>query len=378
MRPNSHADRSIFLFHDESEIQMACECRTGNRTLVLFSEHALESLNELFDFSLGSAWQADRQRGVISVLIGPDGPWPDVMQVINFLRTVLDDNSLETIQSGWRSGCCSDPQDVAQLDDIKPLMARATTEKVPLLEILQARRIETWFQPILSMPSMDLWGHECLMRGRDAEGTLHQPGTLLQWASQERLVFMLDRICREIHIANAAAADLPAHSKILINFLPTAIYDPAFCLRTTEAAVKKAGLDRSRIIFEAVESEQVTDSARLVKILEYYRASGYGVALDDVGAGYAGLTMLAELNPDLIKIDREIVRNAPTSRMHHSVCKALVSLAKDLDKLVLAEGIESQQEVDCMAAMGVDLVQGFLFGKPAITPQTYFGLRHAA
>lgn len=356
---------------------MACECLSGNRVLVLSTSEYSSGFQQLFDFSLGKAWQVDHERGMIHVLIGPGGPWSDVQQVVNFLRTILDDQQLASVRSGWLSGCCSSPRAMDDLDDVKRLVDRADDGASPLLEILQNRRVETWFQPVFTR-ELSLWGYECLMRCRDAHGELHMPGTVLKWANAERLTFMLDRVCRETHIANAASAGLPAHTRILINFLPTAIYDPAFCLRTTESAVKKTGIDRCRIIFEAVESEKVGDTHRLVRILDYYRKAGYGVALDDVGAGYAGLTMLAELNPDLIKIDRELVRHAHASKTHLSICKALVTLARDFGKLVLAEGVETQQEADCLLDLGVDLLQGFHYGKPAPLPVTSPAIASAA
>lgn len=345
---------------------MACECRTGNRTLVLYVDDPTPGVDALYEFSLGDAWKVDNHTKRIAVHIGPDSPWTDVRQVINFLRTVLPEQSLGALQSGWKRGCCSDP--TGNIEDVKPLLQRCATQHVPLLEMLQNKRIETWFQPVLDQSTMSIWGYECLMRGRGPDGELYSPATLLKWADEEHLVFMLDRVCREIHIANAAAANLPEHARILINFLPTAVYDPAFCLRTTEAAVKRVGLDPSRIIFESVETERVDDTDNLVRILEHYRSNGYGVALDDVGAGYSGLAMLADLNPDLIKIDRAIVRSAPGSLRHHAVCKALITLAKDLGKLVLAEGIETASEAQCMAELGADLVQGYRFGKPSPVP----------
>ena len=178
---------------------------------------------------------------------------------------------------------------------------------------------------------------------------------------------MLDRICRETHIANAAKA-LPDDVSVLINFLPTAIYDPGFCLRTTRAAAKRAGLDPARVIFEVVETENVSDLEHLRGILDHYRQGGFRTALDDVGAGYAGLTMLAELSPNLIKIDRELIRQAPGSKMHRIICYALSEIARQSGALCLAEGIETEQEYQTILGIGVDLVQGYYFAKPALEP----------
>jgi EAL domain-containing protein (putative c-di-GMP-specific phosphodiesterase class I) len=240
----------------------------------------------------------------------------------------------------------------------------------PLMSMLRERRIETWFQPIFTAQTLDLWGYECLMRGRDLEGKLVSPGAIIGWAKQEQLVFMLDRVCRETHLLTAGRMNLPTHAKLLINFMPTSIYQPEYCLQTTMAAAKKGNLDPSRIIFEVVESEEVADHSHLTKILDYYRANGYGVALDDLGSGYAGLSLLADLNPDLIKIDRELISKSTTSKIHRSICESLVRIGKETGKLVLAEGVEKVEEMELMRAAGVDLFQGFLFGKPNAVPAT--------
>ena len=236
--------------------------------------------------------------------------------------------------------------------------------------MLQNRRIDTWFQPVFKGPDLDLWGYECLMRGRDEQNNLVMPGQILQWAEQERLIFMLDRVCREIHITNAGRIAANTNTRVLVNFLPTAIYEPAFCLRTTMNAARKSGLTPAQVIFEVVESEEINDREHLASVLGYYRQAGFGVALDDVGTGYSGLMMLADLNPDLVKIDRALVSRATDSKMHRGICRALCALAQESGKLALAEGVETIEQWQTLADMGADLFQGFLFGKPAADPAT--------
>jgi EAL domain-containing protein (putative c-di-GMP-specific phosphodiesterase class I) len=234
--------------------------------------------------------------------------------------------------------------------------------------ILREHRLETWYQPIVSAADGALWGYECLMRGRDADGSLIFPDRLIAWSRQEDLTFLLDRVCRETHLRNAAAHLAGGDLQILINFMPTAIYDPQFCLATTVAAAKAGGLDPGRIIFEVVETEHVADLGHLKTILDYYRRSGFRAALDDLGSGYSGLAMLGDLDPDLIKIDRHLIARAVGSPMHRSICAALAQLGRDHGKLVLAEGIETVEERDLLGGLGVDLFQGYLFGRPAPAP----------
>lgn len=375
---------------------MNCECQSGQRILRVRADVALDQYPEFAELASPTRWRIapDAAEGLacIEVFVGGQANWDTIAEVVNFLRTVLTEprmsglwgawlpaaQGLEQTQSpasagcagsGCGGGCGSAGGGPARTIEERPLLEMSPLDATPLVQILRERKIESWYQPVFRAGSHELWGYECLMRARQDDGTMIFPGTLLDWARQERLIFMLDRICRETHIANAAQA-LPEDVSVLINFLPTAIYDPGFCLRTTRAAAKRAGLDPARVIFEVVETEQVSDLEHLRGILDHYREGGFRTALDDVGAGYAGLTMLAELSPNLIKIDRELVRQAANSKMHRIICSALSEIARQSGALCLAEGIETEQEYQTILNIGVDLVQGYYFAKPALEPAT--------
>jgi EAL domain-containing protein (putative c-di-GMP-specific phosphodiesterase class I) len=161
---------------------------------------------------------------------------------------------------------------------------------------------------------------------------------------------------------------VPEQCQFLINFLPTAIYRPDFCLATTVRAARESGIAPERITFEVVESERVVDHDHLRGILAHYRAKGFGVALDDVGSGFSGLSLLADLSPDLIKIDRGLVTKAVESPAHRGICASLVGLGRSNNHLVLAEGVETEAEWAVMEELGVDLLQGYLFGRPSPVP----------
>jgi EAL domain-containing protein (putative c-di-GMP-specific phosphodiesterase class I) len=181
---------------------------------------------------------------------------------------------------------------------------------------------------------------------------------------------MLDRVCRETHLRNAGKAVIPDHAKLLINFMPTAIYKPEYCLQTTMAAAREARIAPDRVVFEVVEQYEVKNPHHLRSILQFYQKHGFRTALDDLGSGYAGLNLLADLNPDLLKIDRELISKAVSSTMHRAVCEALVRMGTQTGKIVLAEGIETVDELRMMIAMGCDLLQGYYLGKPAALPAT--------
>ncbi len=246
---------------------------------------------------------------------------------MNFLRDLLDTPRLEQIRAAWLPPHTEPSQHVRSLIHARPLLELIECADSPLLHILREKRLETWFQPIFRGDAREVWGYECLMRSRDEQGKLISPTQLLKWAQQQHLISMLDRVARETHLVNAGRAGLPEQSHVLINFMPSAVYQPEYCLQSTLATAARYHIAPERIIFEVVESESINDREHLTTILGYYRKRGFGVALDDVGNGHSGLIMLADLDPDLIKIDRYLVQRAALSARTVAFARPSFSLA---------------------------------------------------
>jgi len=241
-----------------------------------------------------------------------------------------------------------------------------------LLEVLDRKSFLSWFQPILSAVDGTLVGYEALLRAEREDGTLMFPGEIFEKASISELLFQVDRLARVTALRGAAQHGV--EGLLFINFVPTAIYDPTHCLRTTVRWARKLDFDPKQIVFEVIETEKVRDVKHLKKVLDFYREVGYRVALDDVGSGYASLNLLAMLKPDIIKVDMEIMRNIHLDRNRQAIFKALVGIARDLGIQILAEGIEIQDELAYAVENGVDLVQGYLFARPApdiIVPEVH-------
>jgi EAL domain-containing protein (putative c-di-GMP-specific phosphodiesterase class I) len=323
---------------------------------------------ELLGLGEGLGWRAHPEFGAVRAELGPGQRFASVADVVNFLRGVLDPGRLAALRAGWAARRQPLETQLAGLLHAEPLLALAPADSSPLLGMLQERRLETWFQPVVEAAGGAIWGFECLVRGRTAAGELVPPGQMIAWSRQENLTFMLDRVCRETHLRNAAKLLAGRDVHLLINFLPTAVYDPEFCLASTVAVARAGGIAPERIIFEVVETEKVADTDRLRAILDFYRRGGFRVALDDLGSGYSGLSLMADLNPDLIKIDRHLIARSVGSPIHRSICESLVRLGKDNGKLVLAEGVETIEEKRLLDGMGVDLFQGYLFGRPDPVP----------
>lgn len=334
-----------------------CKCARGERPLIL-KWPAGETIPQLLDAAADRlGWHVDKQDALIELSIGGNSRFKTLAELAVYMREIVPDHFSE-LSFNWGDASDSSEALSRQL---------AAVQDNPLYDILERRRLETWFQPVFT-GELELWGYECLVRGRDAEGDLVTPDRLIQWAREDDLLFYFDRVCRETHVRNAARAEVPSTARFLLNFLPTTIYEPAVCLRTTFKAIKDVGLDHERIVFEVVETERVEDAVKLRKILDFYRAAGFRVALDDLGTGHSGLLLLAELEPDLIKLDRELVGRADSTRIHRSICQSIIDLGKDEGKLVLAEGVETSAQFEALREMGADLFQGFYLGRPAPEP----------
>lgn len=232
-----------------------------------------------------------------------------------------------------------------------------------LIGLLAEQRAVTYFQPIYTADGR-LFAHECLLRGLERDGrTLISPAVLYGAAAAGDLLFHLDRFARLLAIRSGAGL-----GRLFINFTPTAIYNPAFCLRSTVEAVHAAGIPPADVVFEVVESHRVQDVGHLVRILETYRAAGFAVALDDFGEGYSSLNLLDRVRPDYLKLDMQLVRGVDANPYRATILRRIVAMARDLGIRTLAEGIETEAELAAVRDAGVDFVQGFLLGRPAARP----------
>ncbi len=213
------------------------------------------------------------------------------------------------------------------------------------------------FQPIVDIGARTIFAHEALVRGPEGEGAL----TVLSKVNEENR-YRFDQACRSKAIKTAA--HLHMKSMLSINFMPNAIYKPELCIRATLAAAKTHGFPIDQIIFETVEGEHINDGKWLAEILREYKRIGFLTAIDDFGAGYAGLNLLAQFQPDIVKLDMELVRNIDTSRSRQAIAKGVVRICEELGIRIIAEGIETVGEWRFFQDLGVRLMQGYLFSKP--------------
>ena len=214
------------------------------------------------------------------------------------------------------------------------------------------------YQPIVDVRSRTIYAHEALVRGPHGESAA---SVLAQVNDSNRYRF--DQSCRVKAIKGASALGMTEN--LSINFLPNAIYKPELCIRTTLAAANANGFPLERIIFEVTEGERVEDGPWFAEILREYKRCGFKTAIDDFGAGYAGLSLLADFQPDLIKLDMGLIRNLDTDCNRRTIVGNLVRMCEDMHIQVIAEGVETTGERDALRDAGIHLMQGYLFARPA-------------
>lgn len=214
------------------------------------------------------------------------------------------------------------------------------------------------FQPIVNVTTGEIFAHEALVRGVNGEGA----GSVFAHVNDGNR-YRFDQACRVKAIR--LAAELGMNTLLSINFLPNAVYRPELCIRTTLNAAQTYGFPIERIIFEVTEGEHIEDHPHLRNILDHYQKQGFHTAIDDFGAGYAGLGLLAEFQSDLIKLDMALIRGIDQDRCRIAISRGILQMAREMDITVIAEGVETAGEYITLRDLGVELFQGYYFARPA-------------
>jgi EAL domain-containing protein (putative c-di-GMP-specific phosphodiesterase class I) len=217
------------------------------------------------------------------------------------------------------------------------------------------------FQPIVELSTSRIWGYEALVRGIGGEGA----GQVLGQVNETNR-YAFDQACRVKAIELAGSGIGGGDARLSINFMPNAVYEPKACIRATLDAAGRHQFDPNRLMFEFTENERMADAGHVAHIVSEYRRMGFTTALDDFGAGYAGLSLLAKFQTDLIKIDMELLRGLDASAAKRAIIRGIVGIAHELGIIVLAEGVETRAELDVLRSFGIDLFQGYYFARPTV------------
>jgi len=234
-------------------------------------------------------------------------------------------------------------------------------DRQELLETILDRRIYSVYEPIVEVESRTVFGYEALARGPEGS-RFHAPVALFTAAEDHDLVFELDCVCRRSGLEGAV--DFPQGTKLFLNIRPTTIHDPSFREDRLIETLERCRLAPTDVVFEISEQESIRSFGAFAEMRDYYRNLGFQFALDDTGAGYAGLEELLEVEPDYIKIDRTMVSGVDQDPARQDVLTALLQLAEKMGAQVIGEGLDTLEELEMLGRLGIRFGQGWLFGHP--------------
>ncbi|HZG08200.1 MAG TPA: EAL domain-containing protein [Allosphingosinicella sp.] len=216
------------------------------------------------------------------------------------------------------------------------------------------------FQPIVDLETGRPFAYEALVRGTNGEGA----GEILSRVTSETR-YAFDQKCRVKAIETAARVGLlETGAKLSINFLPNAVYSPKACIQLTLRTAAATGMPTDRLIFEFTENEEMAEPSHVADIVGTYKQMGFGTALDDFGAGHAGLNLLARFQPDIIKLDMELIRGIEASLARRVIVDGMARMCRKLGIVLIAEGVETDGELRALRDLGVRYLQGYLFARP--------------
>jgi EAL domain-containing protein (putative c-di-GMP-specific phosphodiesterase class I) len=225
------------------------------------------------------------------------------------------------------------------------------------------------FQPIVDTELREVFAYEALIRG-----PANEPAGTVFNAIESSHLHAFDRSARAQAIVMAASLGLRVG--LSLNFLPRALETLPDAISSTFDAVRRAGLSPRRIYLEVTENELIGDAAKFSETLGQCRTAGMRLAIDDFGSGYSGLNLLADFQPDVLKIDMNLVRDIDSKGPRQAIVRAVIQACADLGIEVIAEGAETNAEYRWFKRTGVKLFQGYLFGRPtfeSLSQPEFFG-----
>ncbi|MEL0640217.1 bifunctional diguanylate cyclase/phosphodiesterase [Pseudoalteromonas aliena] len=244
-----------------------------------------------------------------------------------------------------------------------------TVQRKVLEYILNNSEVTTLFQPIFDINNQLILGYEALSRG-PRNSPLEMPGKLFEIAHEQGLISELELLCRSKAIENFVRLNL--QGKLFLNVSPKTLLDPCHPKGETLHLIEHFGLSAKRVVIEVTEQEKVDDGFLLLKTIAHYRALGFTIAIDDLGAGYSGLKQWSELCPDFVKIDRYFIDYCDQSEVKKEFLKSITVLARATNTAVIAEGIERVEELALVKSLGIHYIQGFLLERPSLQPSYDF------
>lgn len=249
--------------------------------------------------------------------------------------------------------------------------ARCMTRNAPDLEtlklspefrdILTHDQLTVLFQPIHDFKTGTIMAWEALTRGPRGSA-FHSPMALFDFAEKTEQLFLLEQACRTK--AMRTIGTLRPGQRLFLNIHPRTVVDPGFAPGKTLELLEQFGLVPENIVLEITERHSIKNFTAFHKTLDHYRGQGFRIAVDDAGTGYSGLSTIAALRPDFIKVDMGLVRDVDKDPVRRALMETMVALAERIGAEIIAEGIETKGEASALIDIGVHHGQGYFLSRP--------------
>ncbi len=239
----------------------------------------------------------------------------------------------------------------------------------PLSRLLRDRALSPVFQPIVNMRDGTIYAHEALIRGPKGM-PLHTPDALLAAARKEGLLLDFEIACVSVSLTQWAALNQPG--RLFVNMSASALLQ-LVRTRSVEAvaqSIRKLGLQPRMLVVEITEHEHVSDIQALSEVVQQVHAAGVMLALDDFGDGRSSLRLWSELQPDIVKIDKYFTADLSRHAKKLQTLRALMQIAEIFGTTLVAEGIETAEDLRVVRDLGIELGQGYFIGRPIPAPRT--------
>ena len=254
--------------------------------------------------------------------------------------------------------------DEAQADSLAERDRAARRHLVSLKEVLASRLVRAVYQPIIDIAQSKVLGYEAL--SRPAGEQFENIDQLFKAAYESESIWPLERLCRER--AMEGLKMLKPGSLLFLNVEPDSIYDPHFQSDETLDMLKQASLSPDRVVLEMTEHSAVRDFTAFRQTLTYFRSLGFRLAIDDMGSGYSALVSVAEIQPEFVKIDMSLIRDLHNRPLKRELVDTITRFCCKAGIEVIAEGIETVEELETLREIGVQHAQGYLFARPSAPP----------
>ena len=235
--------------------------------------------------------------------------------------------------------------------------------RLELQRIVFERDINMVYQPIVSLRNGQTLGYEALARG-PSDSFFSSPANLFTFAEQYNLTYNLEMLCREKGIESFRKNN---DDKLFLNINPQVLNESVSARGSILGRLQQRGIEPRNVVMELTERSAIIDYQQFTKVIDYYRRQGLMLAIDDVGTGYSNLQTVAELRPEYIKIDMSLIRGVNFSPSKKALLETIVNFAERINARLIAEGVETLEELKSLMEIGVSYGQGYLIARPSPT-----------